>query len=63
MRLDQLLALVIDVFLGAESQVVEDQDLASLNLGDFLDGMGAYDVFYELDLLGAVLRQEVCVGF
>jgi hypothetical protein len=63
MRLDQLLALVVDVFLGAESQVVEDQDLARLNLGDFLDGMGAYDIFHELDLLGTVLRQEVCVGF
>ncbi len=55
MRLDQFFAFVIDVFFGAESQVVEDQYLARLNLGDFLDGMGAYDIFYELDLLRAVL--------
>ncbi len=25
--------------------------------------MGAYDIFYELDLLGAVLGEEVCVWF
>jgi hypothetical protein len=55
MRLDQFFAFVVDVFFGAESEIVEDEDLAWLNLGDFLYGMGAYDIFYELDLLGAVL--------
>jgi len=55
MRLDKFFAFVVDVFFGAESQVVEDQDLARLDFADFLDGMGAYDIFYELDLLGAVL--------
>jgi len=25
--------------------------------------MGADDIFHELDLLGAVLSEEVCVGF
>jgi hypothetical protein len=34
-----------------------------LNLADFLDGMRADNIFYELDSLGAVLSQEVCVGF
>jgi hypothetical protein len=63
MRLDQFFAFVVDVFFGAESQIVEDEDLAWLNLGDFLDSMWAYDIFYELDLLGAVLRQQVCMGF
>jgi hypothetical protein len=33
-----------------------------LDLGDFLDGMGTNDVLYKLDLLGAELSQEVCVG-
>jgi hypothetical protein len=55
MRLDQFFAFVVDVFLGAEPEVVENQDLAWLDLADFLDGMGANDVVYELDLLGAVL--------
>ena len=55
MRLDQLLALVVDVFFGAESQIVEDENLAGLNLGDFVYGMGTYDIFHELDLLRAVL--------
>ncbi len=63
MRLDEFFASVVDVFFGTESQVVEDQDLAGLHLGDFLDGVWAYDIFYEFDLLGAVLSEEVCMGF
>jgi len=34
-----------------------------LHLGDFLDGMRADDIFYEFDLLRAVLTEEVCMGF
>ncbi len=32
-------------------------------LGDFLDGMRADDIFYEFDLLRAVLREKVCMWF
>ena len=56
MCLDQFFAFVVDVLFGAESQVVENQDLTRLVHCDFLYGMGADDVFYESDLLGAVLR-------
>jgi len=55
MSFDQFFAFVIDVFFGAESKIVQDQDLPRLDLVDFLDGMGTDDIFYELDLLGAVL--------
>jgi len=55
MRFDQFFAFVVNVFFSAEPEIVEDQDLPWLDLADFLDGMGAYDVFHELDPLGAVL--------
>jgi hypothetical protein len=37
--------------------------LAWLNLADFLYRVRTDDIFYEFDLLGAVLSQEVCMGF
>jgi len=58
MRLDQFFAFVVDIFLRAESQVVENKDLTRLDLCYFLDGMRTDDVIYELDLLRAILREE-----
>jgi hypothetical protein len=55
MGLDQFFDLVVYVFFCAESQVIENEDLARLHFGDFLDRVRAYHVLYELDLLGAVL--------
>jgi hypothetical protein len=63
MGLDKFFSFVVNVFLGTESQVVENQNLARFYLGDFLDCMRSDHVFYELDLLGAVLGEKVCVGF
>ena len=34
-----------------------------MDLADFLDGVRTDDVFYELDFLGAVLSEEVCMRF
>ena len=34
-----------------------------MDLGDFLDGVWAYDIFHEFDVLGAVLSEEICMRF
>src|SRR4029077_810887 len=41
--------------------VVKNQNLSRLDFGDLLDGVRPDDIFYELDFLGAVLSQEVCM--
>jgi len=53
--LDEFFAFVIDIFFSTESQVVKNQNLARLDFGDFLDGVRSDYIFYEFDLLGAVL--------
>src|SRR5215471_6481826 len=62
-RLREFLRFIVDVFFSAESEVVEDEDLAWLSLGYSLSRMRADYIVDEFYFLVAVFCQCLCVGF
>src|SRR5207249_4265703 len=43
--------LIVNILLGAESEIVQDQDLAGLDLGNSLPGMRTHHIFHKLHIL------------